>query len=224
MGAHAAPGNLAQGKPATQSSTNDDSVAALAVDGQTEGNLMKGSVTHTLDTNKPWWQVDLRSVQQVGMVVLHNRSDCCGERLSNFKLMVSENGSTWQEYPYPGTAPLQVQFPVNRAARYVKVQLNGQGVLSLAEVQVTALNNLAQGKPTSQSSTNDDSVAALAVDGQTEGNLMKGSVTHTLDTNKPWWQVDLQSVQQVGMVVLHNRSDCCGERLSNFKLMVSENG
>lgn len=133
--------NLARGKPATQSSNYiyGNAVAALAVDGNTDGKFNNGSVTHTQENMNAWWQVDLQSVQQVAVVTLYNRTDCCMERLSNFKLLVSDNGTTWQEYPHPGPASQQVSFQVNRAARYVKVQLNGQGVLSLAEVEVSPM-------------------------------------------------------------------------------------
>jgi hypothetical protein len=37
--------------------------ASHAVDGNTYGNYMVGSVTHTNGENQPWWQVDLGSVQ-----------------------------------------------------------------------------------------------------------------------------------------------------------------
>ncbi|APR82432.1 Endo-1,4-beta-xylanase [Minicystis rosea] len=135
--------NLAYGKATSQSSTytgsNASSAAAsLAVDGNTNGNFQAGSVTHTNNDAQAWWQVDLGSSQAVGNVVLWSRTDCCSDRLSNFYLRVSDDGVNWQSYAYPGTAPAQLTFAVNRTARYVKVQLAGQNYLSLAEVQVFA--------------------------------------------------------------------------------------
>ena len=84
--------NVAQGKPATQSSTlpgYPTAVAASAVDGNTSGNWADGSVTATnLDTNA-WWQVDLGSSATVNSVVVWNRTDCCASRLSDYWVFVS---------------------------------------------------------------------------------------------------------------------------------------
>jgi hypothetical protein len=128
--------NLALGRPTSQSTTAVGGVSSRAVDGNTNGHWDNGSVTHT-DAHG-WWQVDLESVQPVGNVVLWNRTDCCAERLNNFELVVSSDGINWQSYPYPAVAGQRVGFTVNRAARYVRVQLNGNEPLSLAEVQVFA--------------------------------------------------------------------------------------
>jgi hypothetical protein len=132
--------DLAIGKPASQSSTytgsSVSSAASNAVDGNLDTNFQNGSVTSTNNEASAWWQVDLQSSQSIGNVVVWNRTDCCSNRLANFNLLVSNDGVSWQSYPYPGTAPNQVSFVVNRFARYVKVQLNGTNLLSLAEVQV----------------------------------------------------------------------------------------
>ncbi|MFO0586933.1 MAG: FG-GAP-like repeat-containing protein [Polyangiaceae bacterium] len=135
--------NLAQGKSATQSSDyNAATIASVAVDGNTNGGLGNGSVTHTGGEASPWWRVDLGVTSSVGTIEIYNRTDCCFDRLSNFKLSVSNDGAEWQSWDYPGTpasASTVLSFPVNRPARYVKVQLNNNGTtryLSLAEVKV----------------------------------------------------------------------------------------
>ncbi|WP_426751553.1 discoidin domain-containing protein [Myxococcus sp. Y35] len=131
--------NLALNKPATQSSLLNDAQAWKAVDGNTDGVFPNLSVTHTLGAPQdpqPWWMVDLEAQRWIGSVVLHNRTDCCAERLSNFKLMVSADGTTWHEFPHPGQAGTVTRIPVRRSGRYVKVQLLGGGPLSLAEVEV----------------------------------------------------------------------------------------
>lgn len=53
------PPNLALRKPATQSSVQNDAVAARAVDGNSDGDYHHWSVTHTTSTAQSWWQVDL---------------------------------------------------------------------------------------------------------------------------------------------------------------------
>ncbi|APR74793.1 Endo-1,4-beta-xylanase [Minicystis rosea] len=137
--------NLALYKPTSQSSTYTGSpassaVSALAVDGNADGNFQAGSVTHTNSEAQAWWQVDLERVQPIGNVVIYNRTDCCSERLTNFNLLVSDDGASWQTYPNSDPAPAQITMAVNRTARYVRVQLVGTNVLSLAEVQVFPLH------------------------------------------------------------------------------------
>lgn len=219
------PANLALNKPTTQSSTDFGAEASRAVDGNADGNWDGGSVTHTLHEHQAWWQVDLGQIQAIGEVVLHNRTDCCSERLSNFSLWVSEDGIVWRSLSHPGTVSTQVSFGVYRKARYVRVKLHGNGPLSLAEVEVfPGQENLALDKPAVQSSTEFGADASRAVDGNTDGNWDSASVTHTTTESAPWWQVDLGEVQAVGEVQLFNRTDCCGARLGNFSLQVSLDG
>ena len=197
--------NLALGRPATQSSTLFTS-AASAVDGNRDGNFANASVTHTSSTFQPWWQVDLGSSQNLDTIKLWNRTDCCGDRLSNFYVLVSDQpfistdlGTTINQagvsnYYTPGQAGPTMSVNVGRTARYVRVQLAGTNSLSLAEVEVMSAVNLAVGKAATQSSTLYTS-AASAVDGNRDGNFGSASVTHTDSTFQPWWQVDLGTSQ-----------------------------
>ncbi len=84
------------------------------------------------------------------MVELWNRTDCCGSRLSNFYVFVSDapfagstvTGTLAQSgvtaYYWSGAAnAVTTTFPLTRSARYVRVQLTSSGIaLSLAEVRV----------------------------------------------------------------------------------------
>src|SRR6185295_5096528 len=79
--------------------------------------------------------------------------------------------------------------------------------------------NLAASKPTRQSSTPWGAGPERAVDGNTDGNWTYGSVSHT-DLDGPnsdlphplaFWQVDLGKVENIGEVVLYNRTDCCSD-------------
>ncbi len=224
--------NVALGRPATQSSTLY-TTAAAAVDGNTDGSFGNASVTHTSSTFQPWWQVDLGSVQNLGSIKLWNRTDCCGDRLSNFYVLVSDTPFTSTDlmatlgqpgvsaYYTPGQAAVTTTIAVARTGRYVRVQLAGTNALSLAEVQVMTAVNLATGKPASQSTTL-YTTAAAAVDGNTNGNFGSASTTHTESTFQPWWQVDLGTSQNLDTIRLWNRTDCCGDRLSNFYVLVSD--
>lgn len=219
--------NLAKGQVATQSSTAVGGAPKRAIDGNTNGNYGAASVTHTANELSPWWQVELAAPVPVGEVVIYNRTDCCANRLNNFKVMSSIDGMTWNETVFPGAASAREKFALNTIAKFVKVELVDTGVerpLSLAEVQVFAPRNLALGKTATQSSVLYNGVANRAVDGNNDGMWGNNSTTHTAGELSPWWQVDLGATMPVSEVVLHNRVDCCQDRLSNVKVMVSKDG
>jgi hypothetical protein len=180
----------------------------------------------------------------VSSIVIWNRTDCCSSRLGDYWVFVSDTPflptdtpTTLQSRPatfasHQTSAPNPVAtIAAGAQGRYVRVQLTGTNYLSLAEVQVfgtggvPAPTNAALGKAASQSSTLSGYAtdgAASAVDGNTDGNFFDGSVTATnLDPNA-WWQVDLGASTAVSSVVVWNRTDCCGGRLNDFWVFVSD--
>lgn len=110
------------------------------------------------------------------------------------------------------------------AGRYVRVEVPGpKKMVSLAEVQVfSGADNLALRGEATQSSTDFDGPARLAVDGNTNGHFTEGkSTTHTAVSDDPWWEVDLKSAQPIDRVVLWNRTDNkLHVRLANFRVAV----
>ncbi|XP_064622615.1 uncharacterized protein LOC135484852 [Lineus longissimus] len=86
-----APVNLALRMKAWQSTTAKNAVAGRAVDGNKNTNFKKGTCTRTKDINKyhHWWAVDMTKPQTVQEVVLTNRGDCCGDRLEEFEILVT---------------------------------------------------------------------------------------------------------------------------------------
>lgn len=147
-----APNNLAVGSAAVESSSYGSSQAAAAVDGVINGQLERGSTTHTGLQPDPWWQVDLGRSVPIQSVQIWNRTDCCSERLKDYWVFVSDKPfekdqnledlkkrpdiakSFQASIPCPNTT---VIFPPAQG-RYVRVQLQGTGYLSLAEVKVFA--------------------------------------------------------------------------------------
>jgi hypothetical protein len=120
------------------------------VDGKTDGNFFDGSVTATDLEQNPWWQVDLGASTITSSIAVWNRTDCCGDRLSDYWVFVSDTPfsaadtpATLQSRPATFTShqtltpsPM-VTIPTNGAqGRYVRLQLSGLHYLSLAEVQV----------------------------------------------------------------------------------------
>ena len=135
------PTNLALSKTSFQSSTLNGANASRANDGNTDGVYSDNSVSHTNYEYRPWWQVDLGGVKSIGGVVLFNRTDCCTDRLSDFDIYVSADGSTWQQAAGFSGQTLGARTELDMSSvsgRFVAVQLRGSNYLSLAEVQVFA--------------------------------------------------------------------------------------
>lgn len=92
--------------------------------------------------------------------------------------------------------------------RYVRIELEGRKILSLAEVQVfSGETNIAVKAQASQSSVSHDGKASLAIDGRTTGNYSEKSTTHTNHENNPWWELDLGEAKDLDQIVVWNRTD-----------------
>ncbi len=140
--------NVALGKPATQSSTLSTYGPMRAVDGNLSGVLGDSSLSHTNLDAQAWWEVDLGASYSIATIHLHNRSDCCGDRLSNFHVLVSDTPFVSQaltptlnqpgvtDYAYPGIVGGETIITATRTARFVRIQLQSTNFLHLAEVRV----------------------------------------------------------------------------------------
>eukprot|EP00118_Oscarella_pearsei_P003199 m.13377 g.13377 ORF g.13377 m.13377 type:complete len:511 (+) comp24755_c0_seq1:79-1611(+) len=230
--------NVALRKYAFQSSTFHHAalpVATKAIDGNIDGHFPAASTTHTNLNAAAWWEVDLGSTAEVTTIIVFNRADCCGERLSNFKVILYDFAhQTVQSFHEQSGGKPEYGFlatpPVN--ARYVRVQLLGTNYLQLAEVEVIGkplggYENVALGKVATQSSIYShpfNPAAGLAVDGIIDGHFGVRSTTHTNHDLKAWWVVDLAEDTIVYGVTVFNRLDCCGERLQNFDVLLINAG
>ena len=241
--------NIALGKTATQSSSlagYPASAAGAAVDGNTDGSFFNGSVSTTDLNPSAWWQVDLGGPAVVNSIMIFNRTDCCGPRLSDYWVFVSDTpfaptdtpanlqfrAGTWGSHQTTAPGP-SATIAAGVSGRYVRVQLSGTDYLTLAEVQVMgtggsgptpARSDLAQGKPASQSSVfpgYPSAAAGSAVDGNTDGSFFHNSVTATNPDVNAWWQVDLGASVPVGTIAIWNRTDCCASRLSDYWVFAS---
>ena len=134
---------------ASQSSTSYNGYANLAIDGNTNGSFPGGSVTDTNENSlNPWWTCNWSVVDSISDVTIWNRTDCCGERLTNFYVFLSKTpfASTdptvtaatkgvWKYY-HAGIAGTTTIVPVKSCGRYLRIQIAGTGTLALAEVQI----------------------------------------------------------------------------------------
>lgn len=132
--------NVAAGKPASQISTLHGMIASRAVDGNTDGNMGAGSVTHTDTVAGAWWEVDLQQATPIQRITLFNRTDCCYSRLSNFSVQILDvDRAVIKQFITNYHAPSEIHYyPAGSRGRYVRIQLNGSDFLSLTEVQVWA--------------------------------------------------------------------------------------
>ncbi|XP_065438561.1 uncharacterized protein LOC122174773 [Chrysemys picta bellii] len=232
--------NLALGRPATQSSTLPSGVAEKAVDGKRDGKWEQGSCSHTQLDTEPWWIVDLGSRQSVSAVIVKNREDeCCGDRLRGAQIRVGDSVIDHGKHnPICGTITDTRPGSVSTICcnglegRYVTIVIPGRAeYLTLCEVEVLdrgcapppGAQNLALGRPATQSSTLPSGVAEKAVDGKRDGKWEQRSCSHTQLDTEPWWTVDLGSPQSVSAVIVKNREDeCCGERIRGAQIRVGD--
>jgi hypothetical protein len=134
--------NLARGKPARQSSTAHDGQAARATDGRTDGAYQAGSVTRTA-WGAGWLDVDLGAPVALGAVIVHNRTDCCGERLKDARVELAAEpcatpkplASRVITVPQPKTV---LDFTGTPPARYLCVRHTREEFLSVAELEAYA--------------------------------------------------------------------------------------
>lgn len=111
-----------------------------------------------------------------------------------------------------------------KAGKYVTVHSPGVvSTLSLCEVEVYSAGPLvSRGRSTAQSSQHFRYGAQLAVDGSRNPTLALGSCSHTMQEESPWWRVALDSTMRVQAVVVTNRVDAYGDRLSGAQVRVSD--
>lgn len=140
-------GNVAKGKPATQSSLSRYSTAEGA------GGAVNGIKTgrfgfHTEVEANPWWSVDLGRTHALDGILVYNRLDDCRDRIRTLRITISEDGRAWTAVyehnnrppfggiePVDGVPPLLV--PLNGArARYVKLECTERTALHLDQVEV----------------------------------------------------------------------------------------
>ena len=235
--------NLALGATATQSSTYATANAGLAIDGNKNGNNANASLAITNNDAQAWWELDLGRTVEIDSIRLWNRTDCCGDRLSDFHVLVSEAPFSSRslaevqaqdgvsDYAVAGAAGQQTDIAVGRFGRYVRVQLEGTNYLQLAEVQVFGqlrpdISNLAlQGTASQSSQWRNDSryPASNVINDDTSGNgAVANRMNHTNADRNAWWELDLGDVYDLDSIKIWNRNDCCQDRLSDFVLLVSD--
>lgn len=110
--------------------------------------------------------------------------------------------------------------------RFVRLELPGKArILSLAEVKVLSSgSNIAGEGGATQSSVDFDGEAKRAIDGNTSGDYAQNTVTHTRQSDDPWWELDLQSSRDVDAIEIWNRTLGLEDRLQGaVVILLDEN-
>ncbi|MFA9218641.1 MAG: discoidin domain-containing protein [Sphingomonadaceae bacterium] len=122
--------------------------AAKGIDGVINGNYYNpAGIVHTNANAQEWWQVQLNQSYTISGIDLYNRTDGYGDRLNDFTVSIYNNNVEVFSHTYAnftetisGTDVSGMHIDVaNLVGDRVKVQLNGQNYLQLAEVSVSAV-------------------------------------------------------------------------------------
>jgi len=82
--------------------------------------------------------VDLDSSFAINNIEIHNRIDCCMDRLGDYTVSILDNNrnAVWSSHQTTYPNPVTTINAAGKTGRYVKVQLTGVNYLNLAEVKV----------------------------------------------------------------------------------------
>eukprot|EP00058_Branchiostoma_floridae_P007293 XP_002592781.1 hypothetical protein BRAFLDRAFT_65361 [Branchiostoma floridae] len=136
--------NVAQDKPAFQTSTNPTlGAAGNAVDGNTNTDYFAGSCASTLEDSYPAWWVDLGETHFIDRVNIFYRQDCCGGQLDPFEIHIGDSPRVTENFKCRGPHHIDPHQPSTTVmcygmkGRYVGIRLPGPfRTLTLCEVQV----------------------------------------------------------------------------------------
>src|SRR6266545_895427 len=120
--------NLALSGTATQSSDIDSAHGAdKAIDGNTDGAWLSGSVTHTQQDDPGWWEVDLGGAKSIGRIHVWFRADCCQNRNDDLTYSVLDANRTevWKQ-KYDGRPPINIAFDFVPPIQGQIVRVEGQ--------------------------------------------------------------------------------------------------
>ena len=222
---------LSQGRPTKQDSVGWGGQPSRAVDGNANGQWGSGTSSHTARNKNSWWQVDLQGTHAVYLVVIHNRWDCCQDRINGAVVKVDKHVCGTVKY----NKALRV-YPIScggAKGRIVRIE-QPKNYLTLAEVQVFGTGGpapvgrnigsgdyailLSQNKFARQSSEAHGGHAMRAVDGNTDGYWGHSSVTHSGSPRNNWWVVDLFNDYKINMVIIYNRRDGGQNRINGAEV------
>jgi len=83
--------NVALSGTAIQSSTYAGGEAEHAIDGNSDPHYNNYSCTATIESEKPWWRLELPGVYRVSEIEVTNRNDAVQWRLNNVEILIGNS-------------------------------------------------------------------------------------------------------------------------------------
>jgi hypothetical protein len=168
-----------------------------------------GADTHTFAINGGSGSGLLEINRSTGEITLLNRSALLARRTVELDLLVQDDGAGFLYPPATTAATLTVHMQVP------------SGFANDASTKTDPNLAYDPAAVASQTNTGSSGDADRAIDGNTDALYASGSITHTAATEpREWWQVQLAGRAEIGEIVLYNRGEGLGYRLSNFRVTV----
>ena len=189
--------------------------------------------------SNPWVLLDMGAEINITRLMLTNRTDCCQDKILGLKVAVMDsmmrvvwcknikNVLTTYDWNFSnGMIPSDPIIQIGRYVSFFSDDGNSKQIhLSEIEVLDPTLLNVARGKSAMSSSILNNNAASfgpgLLVDGNNTG--MKDGMlylAHTKDEVNPWFMIDLGADSSVKSIVIHNRTDCCGDKAVGCKIAI----
>lgn len=212
-------------------------VATRAIDGNNNGIWGGGSCYHSGNDGENTLTVALKGAMlgvkyPISQVKIHNRADtCCDQRLDGAIVYVDEEecgtvefteGTTVYSFDCGGIEGSSVSVYHNH--QYLQVCELEIMVDEDSMPTVPEYTNAALDRPTAQSSRGWGGSASRAVDGDTNKYWSGRSCTHTAAMSGNWWTVELDNEEYVHSVIVHNRLDCCSNRIDGAQVWIETSG
>eukprot|EP00092_Neocalanus_flemingeri_P066723 GFUD01081324.1.p1 GENE.GFUD01081324.1~~GFUD01081324.1.p1 ORF type:complete len:513 (+),score=54.68 GFUD01081324.1:23-1540(+) len=138
---------------AFMSSAYGNHEAVLCIDGDKQNFCHTLGTDHTSDHLYPWITLDLGTSAKVSRITIFNRLDCCGERLKDVDVRISNDPPTTAKQPFkggtsvgffdgPGHQGEIITFEADTTGRYIVIIQNSEGKfnaadqMNIAEVEV----------------------------------------------------------------------------------------
>ena len=136
-------GNIATNAVASQSSLSRYSSGPDDAAGVLRNPRLSRFNFHTELEANPWWMVDMRKPCRIEEVRVYNRRDMAQDRAFGLRIFLSQDARNWEmvhdqagvPFGAPPFAPSRV-FCEGAAARFVRLELPGEAIFHLSQVQI----------------------------------------------------------------------------------------
>ena len=137
---------------ASQSTTQGNNPPERAIDGELNGTFSEEKASKTYTENNPYFQVTLEGQTVLTEVSIHYPSDLFPKGMGNYYILISdypfENSNLSEKISSPTVEAIYVENPIasgtaiplnNKSGRFVQIQLDGFGFISLTEIELLGI-------------------------------------------------------------------------------------